>query len=193
MSLFENRMAGLPEEGLTEGYRQKVLICYLLHTTKKKRTAAQLFEAIRRWQLLSFFELCDELQSLTESGHLTAQEDEGDVYYAITEQGKRTSSVLQTLLPRSLRDAAAESALALLSKEQKAGEGSAVIEKEGESLFCHLEIQDGTTSLLSCRIQVPDEMQGEQINARFLADPTAFYRHLLKALTETETSGKENG
>ena len=191
---YENRVAGLGEEGLTEGYRQKVLICYLLHTTGKRLTASQLFEAIRRWQLFSFFELCDELQALTDSGHLTAEKLPNEEWtYAITPLGSKTSAVLESLLPRALKDAAAESALALLAREQKAGEGNAeLVRGEDGRLFCRLELKDKAAPLLSCSLLVPDEIQGEQLKSRFLSDPAAFYRAVLSHLTDSHEPDKKD-
>ena len=172
---------GVENGGLRDVSQIKILICYLLQTVGGKLPRHLLDEALQRDGLCSFWNISTALSQLLEKQMIEQWEKEGQVGYAITPAGVDCAGELETTLPLAVRERAVKRAAALLAKAKAAVETSVTIEKAGDQYVITFTIPDGERELLTLRLGVADSLQAHMMKEKFLENPGAIYREILKA------------
>jgi len=166
---------GIEPGGLRTQGEIKLLLCYILKSADCPLSDHLLMDVIQKNGLANFFEAKSALAELAENGNLISFEEEGDIFYRLTDTGRMITETLADTLPLSVRDSAVNAALSVLHRGKIKEENRVVFREleQGIEVECH--ISDRKEDMMCIRLRLPDRMQAEEVKRRFQQDPMAFY------------------
>ena len=149
--------AGIELGGLRSRDDIRLLICYLLKSVDAPMTRDMLNDAMQEDGLANFFEVGQAIEELLKTGNITADILDEDEVITVTEKGREAAELLQTSLPRTVREKAVNSAIRLVTR--------AKVERMKLSIY------------------VVDSLQLEQVKQNFINDPVKVYSTIITSLT----------
>ncbi len=162
----------------------KVLILYLMDRVIRPVTFQQLLElTIYLDPGVDYFSLTAAVPHMVQTGQLI--QDSGR--YAITERGRRNSSICEENLPYSIRLHCEENLLKVnedlrLSEEIRAG----IEERKDGTCMLHLRFSDCDGPLLELHLLVSSRPEAQTMSQRFLTDPSALYIGVVEHLATAQ-------
>ena len=179
---FDAFDAGIELGGLRIREDIKLLVCYLVKSVDSL-TKTILNETIQESGLANYFEVNDALSDLVKYGNITVEYTEDDEILHITENGKNAAEVLETNLPKTVREKAINSAIRLMTLARRKQENKIDVEKLDKGYNVTFTLQDGDDELMKLTVFAADSMQVDIIKQNFLNDPVKLYSNILSALT----------
>ncbi|MBQ8683475.1 MAG: DUF4364 family protein [Clostridia bacterium] len=173
--------AGVEPGGLTTSQEIKILLCYMLHTVGQPIGRDEVTDIITAEGMANYFDTEEAIEELLRLQHLVESEDR---LLATTVTGGQIGESLSLRIPFTLRERSVKAALLLLRRRQIKKDNKVDIEKleeGGYKVTC--TVQDQGIDLLSVSLRVFDRRQAEQIQERFLEDPSLLYRSNLAVLS----------
>ena len=171
---------GVRPGGLYDSREIKVLICYMLSGVPEPLSRDTVIEILTEGEMANLFEISAAIDDLTARGNL-AETDGG--LLTLTESGRTSAEQLYDLIPYTLRDRSQKAAMKLLARARNERDADVVITPldVGYSVKCSIDKTD--VPMMSFTLRVTDETIAKAVRARFLDDPTAFYRALIALST----------
>lgn len=167
----------------------KLLVLYIMARTASPVTFLQLLESALCDEGVDYFSLTQAVEHMVETGQLSREGDR----YAITEKGRRNSSICESSLPYSVRMHCDENLQKLNEALRQEALLKAEVSDNGDGT-CSLELllNDVGTPLLHLSLLVPNREQARMMAQRFRADPSGFYHKITTLLLqEDDPNGKE--
>ncbi len=130
-----------------------------------------------------YFDFSDCLAELVSTEHLALE----DGLYAITEKGRRNSSICESSLAYPVRVRADKKLRSFNEKlRRRSLIRAAVTERDNGTFTASLSFSDDVAQLMTLEIMVPQKEQAEQLCRRFRKEPAEFYGKLIQHLLYDE-------
>ena len=176
--------AGIELGGLRSRDDIRLLICYLLKSVDAPMTRDMLNDAMQEDGLANFFEVGQAIEELLKTGNITADILDEDEVITVTEKGREAAELLQTSLPRTVREKAVNSAIRLVTRAKVERENKIEVKKEDDGGYTiTFTLFDRGTELIQLSIYVVDSLQLEQVKQNFINDPVKVYSTIITSLT----------
>lgn len=175
---------GIEPGGLRSRSEIKILVCYLLKNIDKPVSKAQINEIMLENGLANYFEVNQAISDLVKNGSIEWNFENDEQFFYLTENGKAAAQMLESNLPRAVREKAINTAIRLMTRARREQENQIEVEKaENGGYHVTFRIFDMNDELLSLKIFVADSMQVETVRQNFLNDPVKLYSNIISSLT----------
>ena len=171
---------GIEPGGLRSRNEIKLLVCYLLSGVDEKITRSQLCEIALDKGLANYFEVNQAVSELIENGAVVSDFVECEEYLGVTEKGRSSSKMLESQLPRSVREKAINAAIKMLTLAKRKRENKVEVEKLPDGGY---HVTFSMEEMMKLTIYVADEMQVETVKNNFYEDPIKLYSGIIASLT----------
>jgi hypothetical protein len=181
---FDAFDAGIELGGLRNRDDIRLLICYLLKSVDAPMTRQMLNDAMQEDGLANFFEVGQAIEELLKTGNITADILDDEEVLIVTERGREAAELLQTSLPRTVREKAVNSAIRLTTRAKVERDNNIEVKKEDEGGYTiTFTLFDRGTELMKLSIYVVDSLQLETVKQNFINDPVKVYSSIITSLT----------
>ena len=181
---FDAFDAGIELGGLRSRDDIRLLICYLLKSIDAPMTRQMLNDAMQEDGLANFFEVGQAIEELLKTGNITADILEDEEVLTVTEKGREAAELLQTSLPRTVREKAVNSAIRLTTRAKVERDNKIEVKKEDDGGYTiTFTLFDRGTELMKLSIYVVDSLQLETVKQNFINDPVKVYSTIITSLT----------
>ncbi len=176
--------AGIELGGLRSRDDIRLLICYLLKSIDVPMTRQMLNDAMQEDGLANFFEVGQAIEELLKTGNITADILQDEEVLTVTERGREAAELLQTSLPRTVREKAVNSAIRLTTRAKVERDNKIEVKKEDDGGYTiTFTLFDRGTELMKLSIYVVDSLQLETVKQNFINDPVKVYSSIITSLT----------
>lgn len=176
--------AGIELGGLRNRDDIRLLVCYLLKSIDAPMTRQMLNDAMQEDGLANFFEVGQAIEELLKTGNITADILDDEEVISVTEKGRDAAELLQTSLPRTVREKAVNSAIRLTTKAKIERENKIEVKKEDDGGYTiTFTLFDRDTEMMKLSIYVVDSLQLETVKQNFINDPVKVYSSIITSLT----------
>lgn len=181
---FDAFDAGIELGGLRSRDDIRLLICYLLKSIDAPMTKQMLNDAMQEDGLANFFEVGQAIEELLKTGNITADILDEEEVLTVTEKGREAAELLQTSLPRTVREKAVNSAIRLTTRAKVERDNKIEVRKEDDGGYTiTFTLFDRGTELMKLSIYVVDSLQLETVKQNFINDPVKVYSSIITSLT----------
>ena len=129
---FDAFDAGIELGGLRNRDDIRLLVCYLLKSVDAPMTRQMLNDAMQEDGLANFFEVGQAIEELLKAGNITADVLQDEEVISVTEKGREAAELLQTSLPRTVREKAVNSAIRLTTRAKVERDNKIEVKKEDD-------------------------------------------------------------
>lgn len=176
--------AGIELGGLRNRDDIRLLICYLLKSVDSPMTRQMLNEAMQEDGLANYFEVGQAIEELLKTANITADILGEDEVITVTQKGREAAEMLQTSLPKTVREKAINSAIRLITKARVERENKIEVTKEENGGYTiTFTLFDKNTQFMKLSVYVVDSLQLEQVKQNFINDPVKVYSTIITSLT----------
>lgn len=176
--------AGIELGGLRNRDDIRLLVCYLLKSVDAPMTRQMLNDAMQEDGLANYFEVGQAIEELLKTGNITADIADDEEVLSVTDKGREAAELLQTSLPRTVREKAVNSAIRLTTRAKIERENKIEVKKEENGGYnITFTLFDRDTELMKLSIFVADSLQLEQVKQNFIDDPVKVYSTIITSLT----------
>lgn len=176
--------AGIELGGLRSRDDIRLLVCYLLKSIDAPMTRQMLNDAMQEDGLANFFEVGQAIEELLKTGNITADILDDEEVISVTEKGREAAELLQTSLPKTVREKAVNSAIRLTTRAKIERENKIEVKKEdGGGYTITFTLFDRDTEMMKLSIYVVDSLQLETVKQNFINDPVKVYSSIITSLT----------
>lgn len=176
--------AGIELGGLRNRDDIRLLVCYLLKSVDSPMTRQMLNEAMQEDGLANYFEVGQAIEELLKTANITADILGDDEVISVTQKGREAAEMLQTSLPRTVRERAVNSAIRLITKARVERENKIEVKKEENGGYTiTFSLFDKNTQFMKLSVYVCDSLQLEQVKQNFINDPAKVYSTIMTSLT----------
>ena len=181
---FDAFDAGIELGGLRNRDDIRLLVCYLLKSIDAPMTRQMLNDAMQEDGLANFFEVGQAIEELLKTGNITADILDDEEVISVTEKGREAAELLQTSLPKTVREKAVNSAIRLTTKAKVERENKIEVKKEDDGGYTiTFTLFDRDTEMMKLSIYVVDSLQLETVKQNFINDPVKVYSTIITSLT----------
>ncbi len=181
---FDAFDAGIELGGLRSRDDIRLLICYLLKSIDAPMTRQMLNDSMQEDGLANFFEVGQAIEELLKTGNITADILDDEEVLTVTERGREAAELLQTSLPRTVREKAVNSAIRLTTRAKVERDNKIEVKKEDDGGYTiTFTLFDRGTELMKLSIYVVDSLQLETVKQNFINDPVKVYSSIITSLT----------
>lgn len=181
---FDAFDAGIELGGLRNRDDIRLLVCYLLKSVDAPMTRQMLNEAMQEDGLANYFEVGQAIEELLKTGNITADILDEDEVITVTPKGREAAELLQTSLPRTVREKAVNSAIRLTTRAKIERENKIEVKKEENGGYTiTFTLFDRETELMKLSVYVSDSLQLEQVKQNFINDPVKVYSTIITSLS----------
>lgn len=176
--------AGIELGGLRNRDDIRLLVCYLLKSVDAPMTRQMLNEAMQEDGLANYFEVGQAIEELLKTGNITADIEDEEEVISVTNRGREAAELLQTSLPKTVREKAVNSAIRLMTRARVERENQIEVKKEDDGGYTiTFSLTDRGTAMMKLSIYVCDSLQLEQVKQNFIDDPVKVYSAIITSLT----------
>lgn len=176
--------AGIELGGLRNRDDIRLLVCYLLKSVDSPMTRQMLNEAMQEDGLANYFEVGQAIEELLKTANITADILGDEEVITVTQKGREAAEMLQTSLPRTVRERAVNSAIRLITKARVERENKIEVKKEENGGYTiTFTLFDKNTQFMKLSVYVCDSLQLEQVKQNFINDPVKVYSTIITSLT----------
>lgn len=161
----------------------KLLVCYLLKKLDKAVTRTQMNEILQDNDTANYFEANQAITELVTSGKLYCETQDGEELLSITPSLKYNVALIETSLPRTVREKAVSAATRILTRDRVEKECEVNVEQAGGGCYVTFKIADVGIELLKLKIYVSDASQVELVKRNFFDRATEIYSDIISSLT----------
>ena len=175
---------GIELGGLRNRDDIRLLVCYLLKSIDAPMTRQMLNDAMQEDGLANFFEVGQAIEELLKTCNITADILDEEEVISVTEKGREAAELLQTSLPKTVREKAVNSAIRLTTKAKIERENKIEVKKEDDGGYTiTFTLFDRDTEMMKLSIYVVDSLQLETVKQNFINDPVKVYSSIITSLT----------
>lgn len=176
--------AGIELGGLRSRDDIRLLVCYLLKSVDKALTKQTLNDAMQEDGLANYFEVNQAIEELLKSGNITSDIVGDEEVLSVTPTGRRAAELLQTSLPKTVREKAVNSAIRLVTRAKIERDNRIEVKKEEDGGYTiTFTLFDRDTELMKLSIYACDSLQLERVKQNFIDDPVKVYSAIITSLT----------
>mgnify|MGYP003299992941 FL=1 len=176
--------AGIELGGLRNRDDIRLLICYLLKSVDAPMTRQMLNESMQEDGLANYFEVGQAIEELLKTGNITADILDDEEVLSVTSKGREAAELLQTSLPKTVREKAINSAIRLVTRAKIERENKIEVQKHDDGGYTiTFTLFDRGTELMKLSIYVVDSIQLETVKKNFIDDPVKVYSSIITSLT----------
>lgn len=176
--------AGIELGGLRNRDDIRLLVCYLLKSVDAPMTRQMLNDAMQEDGLANYFEVGQAIEELLKTGNITADIADDEEVLSVTDKGREAAELLQTSLPKTVREKAVNSAIRLTTRAKIERDNKIEVKKEENGGYnITFTLFDRDTELMKLSIFVADSLQLEQVKQNFIDDPVKVYSTIITSLT----------
>ena len=157
--------------GLTEESDIRVLICFLLKTLNVGLTRDQMDIIIWDDDRVSYFGYVAALDALVSNGMLKLE----DGVYSVTSAGIEASNVLESTLPRSVRDGVLARAVSVLHRQNLQSENSTEVIEDADGVRAVCRSRDEQREVL--RLELAADNRDIKFHKKILRNNIVGYSH----------------
>lgn len=181
---FDAFNAGVKAGGLRNRSEIRLLVCYLLSAIDAPVEKDVLVNAVIGEGLANFFELNEAIDELLHTGNVQAADGDAEAL-TVTDAGRHSAELLETTLPRSVREQAVNATLRLMKLARNRRQNHVQIDALPDG-GCNVTflLEDEKTEWMRLTVYVADRLQAETVRSNFLEDPVRLYASILDALTK---------
>ncbi|MCQ2470451.1 MAG: DUF4364 family protein [Clostridia bacterium] len=173
---------GVEPGGLRTRGEIRLLICYIVCRVDGGITKTQLIDVICKKSLANYFEISQALSDMIKTGNIRCEFVDGEEFLYPTELGKSNTAQLEDELPYTVKEAALNTAVEMLTKFKRERENDIKIEPHGTGYDVTLSVLDNDDRLLSVTVFVADLEQAQAVKEKYLRDPIKFYSTVVALL-----------
>ena len=173
--------AGVKPGGLTTSTEIRILLCYLLARVSVPLSRQEIENSLIGQQLVNYFELADALGDLCEKGHLVCDAQER---YTVTASGRGLADMLESDLPRTVRENAVNAVIAAQTYARKKAQYHADYRPVNNGFLVRCSIEDLGETVFSVELYMPDELSAKAAQDHFIAHGEAVFSRMLTLLVE---------
>lgn len=160
-----------------------ILLCYMLYRVEEPIGEELLYDIAVTGGIINYFTYQDAMQSLRDTGAVRVNTNAGgEKAITLTEIGVESARRLKTIAGKSYRDQIVTAAKKAVRMQKHQKDVKITYEPHENGVHLHVLLTDGTLTLLEVKLFTPDQTQAEQLAERILADPTALYHDVIKAM-----------
>lgn len=135
-----------------------------------------------------YFELSEAFYEMVPTGHIEAENADGEPVYRITEKGRETVHLFEKQIPYPVRDAAQRSAIRVVRQIRRdAAIRTSVAEHAQNDLLVRMDMDQ----VFAIEMNVVNRSQASMLERTFKANAEKIYQILLSALTANYEAEKE--
>ena len=185
---FDAFNAGVKAGGLRNRSEIRLLVCYLLSAIDAPVEKDVLVNAVIGEGLANFFELNEAIDELLHTGNVQTADGDAEAL-TVTDDGRHSAELLETTLPRSVREQAVNATLRLMKLARNRRQNHVQIDALPDG-GCNVTflLEDEKTEWMRLTVYVADRLQAETVRSNFLEDPVRLYASILDALTKPPES-----
>lgn len=101
---------------ITDDYKIRILVCYLLHNIGAPLTDKQLIEITTEDDMVNYFDLMNALDGIDKNGLCTVTKDRTSSTYTIAENGSKIVGEVEEYVPYSIRQKCLKTAYRMMEK-----------------------------------------------------------------------------
>ena len=183
---FDAFDGGIALGGLRNRNEIRLLICYLLKAIDKPLATSVLQDALLDEGLANYFEVGEAIAELIKNKNIERSLDAatGEELLTVTEEGKNSAELLETSLPKTVREKAVNSAIKLMTLARNKRENQILEEALPNGGYnVTFILGDEKDELMRLTVFVADSMQLDLVKNNFLKDPVKLYSSIITALT----------
>ncbi len=170
-----------PVGGLFSTAEIKILICYILTELNEPVPTDGMVNLLHYEGIANAFEVSDAFHSLEKSGMIFSPENDGR--FTVTEQGKSVHETLKDSIPITVKNRALTATKKMLTRNRNAENSDISITHEDGMTYVTCTALDRKKPLLSIKMVVVDDAQGQRIKDRFLENSTEICSTVINLLT----------
>lgn len=181
---FDAFAEGIEPGGLRNRDAIRLLVCYLLKAIGEPILRTQMNDAMLEDGLANYFELNQAIDGLLKNGCIAAEQEDGKETLRVTGRGREIADMLETSLPKTVREKAVNSAVRLMTRAKRVKENRVETERlPGGGYHVTFALESGGEALMKLTVFVADSMQLEAVRKNFLDEPVKLYSAIISALT----------
>lgn len=155
----------------------KVLILYVAARVQRPVTVQKIFELCYQDDRLSYFDVCEAVPQLVDSGHLLQLEGE---VFEITDDGREVCAVMEDTVAYPV----AQRAKAAVEKFNRDSRRDGLIRTKVTELSSgeasvSMELNDDSGKLISLELMAPTLRQGRKLEKAFRANAEKLYQNVM--------------
>ena len=155
----------------------KVLILYVMTRVQSPITVQQLFELCYQDDTVSYFDVCEAVPQMVESGHLAETSPD---HFVITDAGRKISDVMADTVSFPVAQRA-KAAVERFNKDQRRNariKTDMQPKENGESVVT-MEFSDATGILMHLELTAPSIPQGHRLEKTFRDRAESIYQSII--------------
>lgn len=181
---FDAFDAGIALGGLRNCNEIRLLVCYLLKAIDKPIPRTLVVDAILNDGLANYFEINEAIAELLKGGNIDRDIVDGEEVLTVTARGRNSAELLETTLPKTVREKSVNAAIKLTTLAQNKRENEILTEKLPDGGYnVTFVLGSKGDELMRLTVFVADGMQLEVVKNNFLEDPVKLYSSIITALT----------
>ena len=150
----------------------KILICFILFSTKKTFSADTISHIIRYNSIATYFDIAQALEELERDGNI--QKNENDEY-DLTENGITIAKELNYDIPFTIRESALEAANYELLLQKRLKDNKIDIIPDDDKFIVRISMLENEKESMGITVRVSSEDEAKKVKHNFLQDPSGFY------------------
>lgn len=180
--IFDAFSEGVGMGGLRSKTDIQLLICYLMESLINPVSVRLITDVCQDEELANYFEVQEAISELVDHGILRPELTKEEEVVELTEQGKNAVAVLESDLPKSVRDRALNAALHFQTLARNAKENDVKITPTEGGYHVTFTMEEQGTDLMKLSVFVTDRDQAEHLKNNFMENPAKMYAAILDGL-----------
>ena len=166
----------------------KVLILYVMARVQRPITVQTIYELCYQDERLSYFDVCEAVPQLEDTGHLRQMENE---QFEITDEGREVCSVMEDTVayPVAQRAKAAVEKFNWDSRRDSLIR-TQVTENSGGDVTVLMQLNDESGKLMSLELMAPTLRQGRRLEKIFRAQAEKIYQTVMDRFLSQGSGGE---
>lgn len=177
-----HKISEFADRTISDTATANILLCYVLQQTTRSVNADLLYDIAVTSGIISYFTFQDAIGTMLQTGLLICEQKNQETQYTLTESGADIACRLYHLTGKSYRDEILETAKQLLKRHETEEQVKISYEPIPQGCHLHICLKDHDLILLQLTLFTPDEHQAKLLGEKILANPSAIYHNILKAV-----------
>lgn len=163
----------------------KVLILFVTARVQRPVTVQKIYELCYQDERLSYFDVCEAVPQLVETGHL--RQMEGEVF-EITDEGREVCSVMEETVAYPVAQRA-KAAVEQFNRDSRRDRliCTNVVERAAGEVVVTMELNDESGKLMTLELMAPTLRQGRQMEKAFRAKAEKVYQAVMDQFLEADS------
>ena len=150
----------------------KILICFILFSTKKTFSADTISHIIRYNSIATYFDIAQAIEELERDGNIIKDEN-GE--YSLTENGITIAKELNYDIPFTIRESALSAAEYEILLQKRLKDNIIDIIDDNGKYIVKISMLENNVESMGFTVRVSTEDEAKKVKHNFLQDPSGFY------------------